>query len=60
MAARDRYPVLVDPREVEDFDTALSALMSDRLAERVSIGDAVTIEEQIRTQRGRWLMRRGE
>jgi hypothetical protein len=52
--------VLADPRDVEAFDVALSAVVSDRLAGWISAGDAVTLEEQIRTQRGRWLMQRGE
>lgn len=45
--------------DVEDFDTAISAIWRDRLNGRVSPAQAVQLEDTVRTAREEWLMRRG-
>ena len=60
MRARDRYaPVLARPSCLEDFDTALGAVASDRIGGRVTGPDAVRLEEEIRRQREEHIMRHG-
>lgn len=56
--ARDRYaPCLAAPTSLDDFDTALSAIMSDRLAGRVSSAEGVALEDDVRRQREEFAMR---
>lgn len=60
MLARHRYAaVLASPNDIEDFDTALGAVVSDRLADRVSPAEAVELDSQIRHQREEWIMQSG-
>ena len=60
MPARQRYaPVLAAPTSLDDFDTAISAVHTDRLGDRISAGEAVALEGEIRHQREEWIMRTG-
>ena len=60
MSAADRYaPCLAAPDCIENFDTALGAIMSDRLAGRISSGQGVELEEDVRQKREEWIMRHG-
>lgn len=58
--ARERYaPCLAASTSLDDFDIALGAVMSDRLAGRVTSGQGVALEEDIRRQREEFAMRHG-
>ena len=58
MRARDRYaPVLAAPKSIEDFDTALSAVIADKLGGWVTGAQAVALEDEIRHQREEFTMR---
>lgn len=59
-AAIDRYaPVLASPTCLEDFDTAIGAVASDRINKRITAAQATTLEAEVRSQREEWLMRPG-
>lgn len=59
-AAIVRYaPVLAAPTCLEDFDTAIGAVASDRLGGRITAAQAVTLEAEVRHLREEFLMRRG-
>jgi hypothetical protein len=58
-AALARYVTLAAPADLEAFDTALGAIVSDRLAGRVTPAEAVALEHDVRTLREEHLMRHG-
>ncbi len=59
-AAIDRYaPVLASPTCIEDFDTAIGAVVRDQLGGSITGAQATTLEAEVRHQREEWIMRRG-
>lgn len=48
-----------DPADLEVFDTAISAIWSDRLGGRITDAQAVKHEDIVRIRREEFIMRRG-
>jgi hypothetical protein len=48
-----------EPADLEVFDTAISAIWSDRLSGRITPAQAVAHEDTVRTLREEWIMRHG-